>query len=97
MKPVKRIEIIIDVPEIPSLLALLRAEGVSGYSVFSPLTGTGERGERRNDEPGGGSGNACVLTAAPQEQATAIVNAIRPILSRRGGMCLVSDAEWVVH
>ncbi len=97
MTPVKRIEIIIDVPEVPALLATLREKGVSGYSVFSPVTGAGERGERRNDEPGGGSGNACVLTAVPPEKVTALIEALRPILKRRGGMCLVSDAEWVIH
>lgn len=97
MTPIKRIEIIIDAPEVPSLLATLRANGVSGYSVFSPVTGAGERGERRNDEPGGGSGNACIITAVPPERVPALTEALRPILKRRGGMCLVSDAEWLLH
>ncbi|MEO6741875.1 MAG: transcriptional regulator [Chthoniobacteraceae bacterium] len=97
MTPVKRIEIIIDAPEVPALLATLRENGVSGYSVISPVTGAGERGERRNDEPGGGSGNACILTAVPSEQAPALIEALRPVLKRRGGVCLVSDALWVIH
>ena len=97
MKPVKRIEIIIDAPEVPELVATLRAQGVSGYSVFSAVTGGGERGERRNDEPGGGSGNACILTAVPAEDVAPLIEAVRPILKRRGGICLVSDAEWLIH
>ncbi|CAN5910023.1 hypothetical protein BH11VER1_BH11VER1_09910 [soil metagenome] len=97
MTPVKRIEIIIDAPEVPSLLAILRENGVSGYSVISPITGAGERGERNNDEPGGGSGNACILTAVPPEKVTALIEAVRPILKRRGGVFLVSDALWVIH
>ena len=97
MQPVKRIEIIMDAPEIPELLALLRREGVSGYSVISSVKGAGDRGDRRDDEPGGGSGNACVLTTASPEKLTALIEAIRPILKRRGGVCLVSDAQWVVH
>ena len=97
MQQVKRFEIIIDTPEVPALLAVLRAQGVSGYTVFGSVTGAGDRGERRNDEPGGGSGNTCILTATPPEKAIALIEAVRPILKRRGGICLVSDAHWVVH
>jgi PII-like signaling protein len=97
MQAVKRLEIIIDTPEVTALLAVLREHGVSGYTVFGSVTGAGDRGERRNDEPGGGSGNTCILTAAPPEKAAALVEAVRPILKRRGGICLVSDAHWVIH
>jgi len=97
MQQVKRIEIIIDTPELPALLAILREQDVSGYTVFGNVTGAGGRGERRNDEPGGGAGNACILTAVPPEKAAALVEAMRPILKRRGGICLVSDAGSVKH
>lgn len=97
MQQVKRIEIIIDTPEVPELLAVLRAQGVSGYTIFGNVTGAGDRGERRNDEPAGGSGNTCILTTAPPEKAATLIEAIRPILKRRGGVCLVSDALWVKH
>jgi nitrogen regulatory protein PII len=97
MQQVKRIEIIIDTPEVPALLAVLREQGVGGYSVFSSVTGAGDRGERRNDEPSGGAGNACILTAVPPEKAAVLVEAVRPILKRRGGICLVSDASSVKH
>jgi hypothetical protein len=97
MHPVKRVEIIIDAPELPVLLAALRQKGVRGYSIFSPVTGLGARGERRNDEPGGGAASACVLMALPEEEAKVVVEVVRPILKKRGGVCLVSDAQWVVH
>lgn len=97
MQNVKRIEIIIDAPEVPTLLAVLREHGADGYTVISPVTGAGDRGERRNDEPGGGSANAFVLTALVPEKASEIIEAVRPILKKRGGVCLVSDALWVVH
>lgn len=97
MQNVKRLEIIIDAPEVPALLAVLRDHGADGYTVISPVTGAGHRGERRNDEPGGGSGNAYVLTAFPAESTPALIEAVRPILKQRGGVCLVSDAQWVIH
>ena len=97
MQLVKRLEIIIDAPELPELLGILRSHGADGYSVISPVTGTGHRGERRNDEPGGGAGNAWILIATPPELASTLIEAIRPILKKRGGVCLVSDAHWVIH
>lgn len=96
MQPVKRIEIVVDSPEVPELVALLRREGIGGYTVFGHLSGGGDRGERRDDEPSGG-GNACVLVAVPADAFERVVALVRPVLKRRGGMCLVSDAHWVVH
>jgi len=97
MKPVKRIEIVVDAPEVPELLEVLRVAGVGGYTVFTQLRGAGDRGYRDNEEPGGGDGNACVVTVAAAGEELRVVDAVRPILKRRGGMCLVSDALWVVH
>jgi nitrogen regulatory protein PII len=97
METVKRLEIIVDSPEVPDLLRELNKVGVTGYTIFNNLSGSGDRGERRNDEPGGGSGNACILAAVKQERVDSVVAAIRPILRRRGGVCLISDAHWVIH
>jgi len=96
MQPVKRIEIVVDSPEVPELLRLLWREGVGGYTVFGHLRGAGDRGERRDDEPSGG-GNACVLVAVPADSLARVIEVVRPVLKRRGGMCLVTDAHWVVH
>jgi len=49
MKNVKRLEIIVDAPELPALVAILPAESTSGCTVFHGLSGSGYRGERRND------------------------------------------------
>jgi nitrogen regulatory protein PII len=97
MENVKRVEIIIDAPEVSSLLEVLRKLNITSHTVFSNLTGAGHRGERRNDEPGGGSGNACVVAAIAPEMLPAVVAAVRPLLKRRGGLCLVTDAQSVPH
>jgi Fe-S cluster biogenesis protein NfuA len=41
--------------------------------------------------------NGCVMTACPPEQVERVVERLRPILKRFGGVCLVSDAEWMIH
>ena len=97
MQNVKRIEIITDAVQLRDLLSLLEQRGVSGYSIFHHITGSGDRGEQRGDELTGTSENVCVVTALPPDQAAEIVEALRPMLKKRGGMCLVSDAQWVRH
>jgi nitrogen regulatory protein PII len=97
MQHVKRIEIITDAVQLRDLLGLLERHGVSGYSVFHRITGAGDRGEQRGDELTGTSENVCVLIALPPEHAGEIVEAMRPMLKKRGGICLVSDAQWVRH
>ena len=97
MKPVKRIEIITTALELRPLLSALKECGVSGYTVISPVTGSGERGEQLGDELTGASNNVYVLTLAEPDDAAKIIEPIRSILKRHGGICLVSDAEWVRH
>ena len=97
MKPVKRIEVITHAMELKDLLQALKKCGVSGYTVISPVTGSGERGEQLGDELTGISNNAYVLTLAEPEGAKEIIETIRAILKRHGGICLVSDAQWVRH
>ena len=48
--------------------------------------------------PGGGAfDNTLLLIACAADEVERVVEAVRPVLARRGGMCLVSDAAWVRH
>ena len=62
------------------------------------FAGRGDRGLRRADEPTGTSTNSMFIIALDDfDLIDKIVEEIRPILSRSGGICLVSDAQWVRH
>ena len=97
MMPVKRIEIIVDELELPNVLKLLDAAGVSGYTVIKDATGKGDRGLRGGDDLTGVFANSYVMTACPVEKLDLIVESLRHILKQRGGVCLVSDAQWIIH
>lgn len=97
MMPVKKIEIIVDELELPSLLNLLDEAGVSGYTVIKDATGKGDRGVRGGGDLTRVFANSYVLTVCPEDKLALIVETIRPILKQRGGVCLVSDAQWIVH
>lgn len=65
--------------------------------VIKDATGKGGRGTRGGGELSGAFINSYVITACPPEQVAAVVEALRPILKRFGGVCLVSDAQWLIH
>lgn len=97
LQPMKRIEIVIDSLHLPNVLEALRAAGVSGYTVLPGVAGYGERGEQYADEVSGVSTNAYVLVAAPEAMVGEIVDMVRPLLRQSGGVCLISDCQWLVH
>jgi len=97
MEAVKRVEIVVDSVEVRRVTEVLDELGVSGYTVIPTLTGKGERGRRDGDGVSGVFANAYVLTACLPGQLRALVEAVRPLLKETGGICLVSDAEWVQH
>jgi nitrogen regulatory protein PII len=98
MKPCKRIEIIIEAPQAQRLTEALRALGTTGFTLIPDVRGSGDRGERRADELSGDSSNCLILIACEdQAMVDTIVEAVRPLLSRSGGICLVSDALWLRH
>ena len=98
MKICKRIEIVIEQPLASRMSELLVELGAPGYTLISNAAGRGDRGVRRADEPTGTSTN-CMFIIACDDVALVdtIVERLRPILSRSGGVCLVSDAQWVRH
>ncbi len=98
MKPCKRIEIVIEQALAQRTAALLVELGAPGFTLIDHASGRGDRGYRRADEPTGTSTNCVFLVACDDEALVQdIVEGIRPVLSKSGGMCLVSDANWVRH
>lgn len=95
MKAVKRIEIVIEEIELENVIDELDRIGVVGYTIVPRAGGRGERGVRYESVQG--LGNVLMTIACDEQQADLVIEAIRPILRRYGGICLVSDALWVIH
>jgi len=97
MQVVKRIEIITGALEMKAVRAVLEAHGVSGYTIIKDVTGKGERGVQSGDDLTDVFKNSYLLTTCPPEQVEEVIEAIRPLLQKLGGVCLISDAQWVKH
>ena len=98
MKACKRLEIVIEKPMAQRLADQLLESGAPGYTLLDHAIGQGDRGLRGADEPTGTETNVVFVVACETDaDVEKIVEGIRPMLTRSGGICLVSDALWVQH
>lgn len=96
LKPMKRIEIVIDENSLDDLLKLLRDANVRGYTVIKKAGGLGSTGERNPDDYALELPNAIMVLACEENQAARIISILQPNLRDFGGMCLVTDCQWVM-
>jgi nitrogen regulatory protein PII len=98
MIAIKKVEIIIEQLKLWELLEVLKKEALAvSYTVIKDASGAGERGQMPGDGLSGEFSNSYILIACSEGEAQRIVEIVRPILKRFGGVCLVSDAMWVKH
>lgn len=97
MIAVKRLEIVVDAPSAPRVTEILERAGLSGWTQLVGASGQGDRGPRQADELTGVGSNCVIVAACPPDQLGAITESLRTVLSRVGGICLVSDAMWLKH
>ncbi len=96
VRPVKRIEMVLQQDVFGQIAEKLDALGISGYTMVEDVRGRGERGLRSGISLGVFQYHY-LLIACEAEQVGLITEMVRPYLKRFGGMCMVSDAEWVIH
>jgi nitrogen regulatory protein PII len=97
MQTIKRVEIVTDSLEMKEVIDMIESLGITGYTLIRDVLGKGERGIQSGDELTGVFKNSLLLVACKEGEVSGLVEAIRPMLKKRGGICLVSDAQWVVH
>ncbi|MBM4264906.1 MAG: transcriptional regulator [Deltaproteobacteria bacterium] len=97
MEAAKKVEIICDSVEVKNVIEILEKAGVTGYTIIPDVIGKGERGMRRGDDVTGVFNNSMIITACNPALIPQIVDTIRPVLKRIGGVCLISDTQYVIH
>jgi hypothetical protein len=90
----KRIDLFIADRELAEICKAIRLAGAPGYSVMRHVTGLGVGGEISEAMDFSGLGaNAHVIVFCSAEQAQAVRDAVRPVLTRYGGVGFLSEAE----
>jgi nitrogen regulatory protein PII len=97
MQTIKRVEIVTDSLEMQEVIEVIESIGIAGYTLIKDVLGKGERGIQSGDELTGVFKNSLLLVACEPGKVPGLVEAVRPMLKQCGGICLVSDAQWVVH
>ncbi|HAV40334.1 MAG TPA: transcriptional regulator [Aquificaceae bacterium] len=97
MEPMKKVEVVVDSVHLNKVLEVMEKHGVSGYTVIRDVLGKGERGLMAGDELTDVFRNSYVFTVCSEETAKKIAESLRPILSRVGGICIISDVLWLTH
>lgn len=97
MQEVKKVEIIVSSLELDEVIEILDTIKVSGYTVIKNTYGKGDRGISYNDL-GREFSNSYIMTVCSNEkQLFSLVEQLLPLLKRVGGVCLVTDSQWLLH
>ncbi len=97
MEPMKKVEVVVDSVYLNRVLDILERQGVSGYTVIRDVLGKGERGIMAGDELTDVFKNSYVFTVCSEEIAKSIAESLRPLLSKVGGVCIISDVLWLMY
>lgn len=97
MRTVKRIEILVGIRILPLVEQALDRCGVAGYLVLTDVLGKGDRKLESIDPLTGQPEDRLIKTACLPEDLEQVLEAVRPILGRYGGSCIVFDAQSLVH
>jgi nitrogen regulatory protein PII len=92
MQPVKRIEIIASSHETSRILERMEKAGAPGYTLIRDVAGKSPWGSVDDDLPVTMLGNSYIISFCPEEKVQVIVDAVKPVLDKYGGVCYVSDA-----
>lgn len=97
MVPMKKLEVVIDSVFLNKALEVLEKSGVSGYTVIEDALGKGERGIMAGDELTDVFKNTYIFTVCTEDVAKKAAESLRPLLSKAGGICIISDVIWITH
>lgn len=92
----KRIEIVTETALLRSIRLRFKDIGMTGYTVLSVQSGSGEAGEWSREGQITSAGEmAMIICLTTADRADAAIEAILPLLSRGRGVVSVSDVDIV--
>jgi nitrogen regulatory protein PII len=97
MKAVKRVEIVVESDFLPKVVSLFDKNQINGYTIIRNASGKGDKGIRDGYGLTDVFQNNYILLACSDEELERIKEPLRVLLKRIGGICLVSDAQWLIH
>ena len=90
-----RIEILADAPLVPRIISALRQAEVHGHTVLPALSGAGRSGSWSEERVTAAESKRLVIAIASPEHASALVDAIGPLLESHGMLLTLADVQVV--
>ncbi len=97
MKTYKKLEIVINKLETSRLVNILNRNDISGYTYWGGVKGRGDRGLQDGEGLTEAFSNAYFVIACTDEEFERIKESIRRLLKEVGGVCMVSEVNWLLH
>lgn len=86
-----RIEVLVDAPLVPELVALLEKHGIGGHTVMPTLSGHGASGSWSDDLITSAEHKVRLLSVAEPARAEGFVDDLRPLLDSYGLLVMISS------
>lgn len=90
-----RIDILMDEPLVPAILAHARDAGVQHYTLLPTLGGVGQTGRWRDDQVTGATAKVMLMAITTADKAQRFSELLDPFLETHGLMLLISDTRVV--
>lgn len=97
MENAKKIEIITGSYDMREIIRIITAAGMPGYTLIPDVRGMGQRGSRDADGLTEAFKNSMLILICEPAQWTSIQEPIRALISRVGGMVILSDCQYLKH
>ena len=97
MKALKRVEIVVGTLESSKVIRILDENKIDGYTMIKNVLGRGDKGIKDGEGLHNAFQNTYIIVACSVEELESITEPLRTVLTKSGGVCLVSDAQWLVH
>ncbi|MGK7394738.1 MAG: P-II family nitrogen regulator [Candidatus Cyclobacteriaceae bacterium M3_2C_046] len=97
MEPIKKIEIVVNAYEKKHLVDLFRKHDIDKYTLIEDVKGKGNRGWQDGDGLTESFKNVYFLIACSESDFSLIKDPLRLFLKKVGGICLITDAHWLLH
>ncbi|MBL0925220.1 MAG: transcriptional regulator [Sphingomonadaceae bacterium] len=91
----KRIEILVDTPLAPRIIAKIKAVDISGWSLIHVDSGGGRAGEWQHDDVTGAAAKTIILAIASDTKANALVGELAPVLDSYRLLLTIGDVQVV--
>lgn len=97
MESIRRVEIIVPRAELENILAMLNKNKVEGYTLLEKVSGMGHRGIQDGYGLTDTFMNSMIIWYTSVPKFEELKETIRKMLDDCGGICAVSEANWVKH